>query len=245
VKGEDMADYYSQFWIKIDQLLKDENPDEALRLINEELSMPYIPLADEERLRQLAKTLRKEQVKRTPSLEECVVSIKKNNLESLAALDQLRKSNLRLLGGQIQELFDVHLHPLIGSLLVQICVEQQLTQTFVWQKDGQRMEFIPMYLPLPWESDGYVAAHKLLRDWLENDNPSLLKMCVDVLDGEATLALPMSFSEEEGMILAGSVLKFVYLALNDVNEWRKAVIKFKIEEPQLFEISGLPDFSTH
>jgi hypothetical protein len=79
-----MADYYSQFWIKIDQLLKDENPEEALHLINEELSMPYIPLADEERLRQLAKSLRKEQVKRTPSLEECVVSIKKNNLESLA-----------------------------------------------------------------------------------------------------------------------------------------------------------------
>jgi hypothetical protein len=34
------------------------------------------------------------------------------------------------------------------------------------------------------------------------------------------------------------------MALNDVNEWRKAVIVFKIEEPQLFEISGMPEFST-
>jgi hypothetical protein len=239
-----VADYYSQFWLKIEELLREEKTEEVLRLVNEELSMPYIPMADEERLIQLAKSLKKEQVKRTLTLEECVLAIKKSNLESLAALDQLRKSNLRLLGGQIQELFDANLHPLIGSLLIQLCIEQQLTETFIWVRDGQRMDFIPMYLPLPWESEGYVAALQLLRDWLENDNPSLLKMCVDVLDGEATLALPLSFSEEEAMILAGSVLKFVYNALNDVNEWRKAVIKFKIEEPQLFEISGLPEFST-
>ena len=239
-----MADYYSQFWLKIDELLKEEKTEEVLRLVNEELSMPYIPSADEEKLLQLAKSLKKEQFKRTLSLQECVMTIKKNNLESLAALDQLRKSNLRLLGSQIQEMFDADLHPLIGSLLIQLCIEQQLTETFVWTKNGQRMEFIPMYLPLPWESDGYVAAMHQLREWLENDNPSLLKMCVDVLDGEATLALPMSFSEEEGLILAGSVLKFVYMALNDVNEWRKAVIEFKIEEPQLFEIAGLPEFST-
>lgn len=239
-----MADYYSQFWLKIDELMKEEKTDEVLKLVNEELSMPYIPMADEDRLRELAKSLRKEQVRRTPSLDEMVTSIKKSDLGSLAALDQLRKSNLRLLGSEIQGMFDASLHPLISSLLIQICIEQQLTETFILTKDGQRMEFIPMYLPLPWESDGYVAAHHLLKDWLENDNPSLLKMCVDVLDGEATLALPMSFSEEEGAILAGSVLKFVYMALNDVNEWRKAVIKFKIEEPQLFEISGLPEFST-
>ncbi|MDP3305036.1 MAG: hypothetical protein Q8S15_03080 [Erysipelotrichaceae bacterium] len=239
-----MADYYSQFWLKIEQLMSEEKTDEVLRLVNEELSMPYIPMADEDRLRDLAKSLKKEQVKRTPSLEELVESIKNSNLGSLASLDQLRKSNLRLLGGAIQDIFDSSLHPLIATLLIQICIEQQLTETFVWQKDGQRMEFIPMYLPLPWESDGYIAATQFLREWLENDNPSLLKMCVDVLDGEATLALPLSFSEEEGMILAASVLKFVYMALNDVNEWRKAVIKFKIEEPQLFEISGLPEFST-
>lgn len=239
-----MADYYSQFWLKIEQLMSEDKTDEVLRLVNEELSMPYIPMADEDRLRDLAKSLKKEQVKRIPSLEELVESIKKSNLESLAALDQLRKSNLRLLGGAIQDMFDSSLHPLIATLLIQICIEQQLTETFVWQKDGQRMEFIPMYLPLPWESDGYIAATQFLREWLENDNPSLLKMCVDVLDGEVTLALPLSFSEEEGMILAASVLKFVYMALNDVNEWRKAVIKFKIEEPQLFEISGLPEFST-
>ncbi|MDP2813210.1 MAG: hypothetical protein Q8N92_02055, partial [Erysipelotrichaceae bacterium] len=237
-----MADYYSQFWLKIEQLMSEEKTDEVLRLVNEELSMPYIPMADEDRLRDLAKSLKKEQVKRTPSLEELVESIKNSNLGSLASLDQLRKSNLRLLGGAIQDMFDSSLHPLIATLLIQICIEQQLTETFVWQKDGQRMEFIPMYLPLPWESDGYIAATQFLREWLENDNPSLLKMCVDVLDGEATLALPLSFSEEEGMILAASVLKFVYMALNDVNEWRKAVIKFKIEEPQLFEISGLPEF---
>ena len=224
--------------------MKEEKTDEVLKLVNEELSMPYIPMADEDRLRELAKSLRKEQVRKTPSFDEIVASIKKSDLGSLAALDQLRKSNLRMLNTEIQEMFDASLHPLISSLLIQICIEQQLTDTFVLNRDGQRMEFIPMYLPLPWESDGYVAAHHLLRDWLENDNPSLLKMCVDVLDGEATLALPMSFSEEEGAILAGSVLKFVYMALNDVNEWRKAVIKFKIEEPQLFEISGLPEFST-
>ena len=239
-----MADYYSQFWLKIEQLMSEDKTDEVLRLVNEELSMPYIPMADEDRLRDLAKSLKKDKVKRTPSLEELVESIKKSNLESLAALDQLRKSNLRLLGGAIQDMFDASLHPLIATLLIQICIEQQLTETFTWHKDGQRLEFIPMYLPLPWESDGYISALQILRDWLENDNPSLLKMCVDVLDGEVTLALPMSFSEEEGMILAASVLKFVYMALNDVNEWRKAVIKFKIEEPQLFEISGLPEFST-
>lgn len=239
-----MADYYSQFWLKIDELMLEEKTDDVLRLVNEELSMPYIPMADEDRLRELAKSLKKEQVKRTPSLDEIVESIKKGDLGSLAALDQLRKSNLRLLGGEIQGMFDASLHPLIGTLLIQICIEQQLTETFVWHKDGQRMEFIPMYLPLPWESDGYVSALQILQDWLENDNPSLLKMCVDVLDGEATLALPLSFSEEEAAILAASVLKFVYMAFNDVNEWRKAVIKFKIEEPQLFEISGLPEFST-
>jgi hypothetical protein len=188
-----MADYYSQFWLKIEELIKQENTEEVLRLVNEELSMPYIPIADEERLHALAKALKKQQVKRPQTLEELVESIKKSDLNSLSALDQLRKSNLRLLGGEIQEMFDASLHPLIGSLLIQICIEQQLTHTFVWHKDGQRVEFIPMYLPLPWESDGYVAALAVLRDWLENDNPSLLQMCKDVLDGEVTLALPLSF----------------------------------------------------
>lgn len=239
-----MADYYAQFWLKIEELMKEDKTDEVLRLVNEELSMPYIPMADEDRLRQLAKSLQKETIKRPLTLEELVKSIKNNDYGSLAALDQLRKSNLRMLSFEIQGMLDSSLHPLISSLLIQICIEQQLTQTFVIDKDGQRIEFIPMYLPLPWESDGFIAALQILRDWLENDNPSLLKMCVDVLEGEATLALPMSFSEEEGAILAGSVLKYVYMALNDVNEWRKAVIKFKIEEPQLFEISGLPEFST-
>jgi hypothetical protein len=240
-----MADYYAQFWLRIEQLMKEDKTDEVLKLVNEELSMPYIPMADEDRLRQLAKSLQKEHIKRPLTLDELVMSIKRNDYGSLAALDQLRKSNLRLLSFEIQGMLDSSLHPLISSLLIQICIEQQLTDTFVISRDGQRMEFIPMYLPLPWESDGYISALQILRDWLENDNPSLLKMCTDVLDGEATLALPMSFSEEEGAILAGSVLKYVYMALNDVNEWRKAVIKFKIEEPQLFEISGLPEFSTH
>jgi hypothetical protein len=239
-----MADYYSEFWMKIDELMNQGLTDEVLRLVNEELAMPYIPMADEARLRQMANSLRKPSVKPVKSMDQLIESIREGDLGALAALDQLRKSNLRMYPQDIQTLFDADLHPLIGSLLVQICIEQQLTESFVWVKDGQRFEFIPMYLPLPWESDGYQAALTLLRQWLENDNPSLLKMCQDVLDGEATLALPNSFSEDEGAVLAGSVLRFVYLAYNDVNEWRKAVIKFKIEEPQLFEISGLPEFST-
>lgn len=239
-----MADYYTEFWGKIDELMNQGLTDEVIRLVNEELAMPYIPMADETRLRQLANSLRQPSVKPVKSMDQLMHSIQKGDLSALAALDQLRKSNLRMYPQDIQALFAADLHPLIGSLLVQICIEQQLTDTFIWEKDGRRMEFIPMYLPLPWESDGYIAALALLRQWLENDNPSLLKMCQDVLDGEATLALPDSFSEDEGAVLAGSVLRFVYLALNDVNEWRKAVIKFKIEEPQLFEISGLPEFST-
>ncbi len=239
-----MADYYSEFWQKIDELMRQDKTEDVLRLVREELSMPYIPMADQQRLLELEKSLRPQAVKPALSEDEMMSDIKDGGLRSLAALDQLRKSNLRMFADEIQSLFDAGLHPLIGSLLVQILIEQQLTETFVWHKNGQRFEFIPMYLPLPWESDGYLAALSLLRQWLENDNPSLLKMCADVLDGEATLVLPMSFSEEEGAILAGSVLRFVYLALNDVNEWRKAVIEFKIEEPQLFEISGLPEFST-
>lgn len=130
--------------------------------------------------------------------------------------------------------------------MIELLASQQITETMQLVDDqGLIFEFVPIYIEIPNESDGYLGAIRYLDDWLENDNPSMLALCKQLLLQDCTLQLPLSYSEEESLYLAASVFKTVLEAFGDVKQWQSFAKQHKIEEQRCWNIESIPDVSTH
>ena len=216
-------------------LIDDQHYDEALKILDEELSMPYIPSEIEPVLRQLkAHVLAKRpQVPRasvlTPS--QIVAYLNLDEEHQLAAIVALSALNLRAQVPLIREAFEVLSTRALKSLLIRVCLDQALTEEFEMVDDGITYTFIPAALTAPEHSDGYQNAKALLIDWLSSDNPSLLNLVLQQLDHEALIKLPESYDADEAIDLALQVLYPIYVQLVDESQWRQFLTEKGLAHP--------------
>ncbi len=228
---------------KIDQHMRQKEYELALPLIESELLQPYLPSGFTEAYLEYKQEILASNpvVKKHIEPEACFRMILDNH-HPLVALSHLEHVPLVHYHHHIQQVFDQVSDELVIGLLIQLCVQQQLTTTFTLLKHGQRMEFVPMYVMSVDQSDGYLAIDALIRDVFENDNPSLMLMCQSLLMQEALLLLPLNLEEDDRDPFGFAIIKYVLLAMDDDQQWQHIKAVYDVKEDTLQEISQL---STH
>lgn len=210
--------YYEECLAQIKHLIEQEDYQHAEQLLNEELSMPYIPSSIEAQLLQLKRDVQavqsKEKFHGLLPHEIEVGLIHENPVVQLRAVHTLSELNCRNYLDAIQAFFDSKPDHKIQALMIDILIEQQINEEFELEVDGMQMSFIPLYQERVDETDGFQQAKQYLESWFENDNPALLNMCMQMLIQECFLMLPMAYEKEEGLGLAFSIAEVVSNSLD-------------------------------
>lgn len=218
-KGDAMDSYYEDILKKAAQYMSEEAWETAFHIVEEELSMPYIPKPYEERLIELYNTcraqLRQQKALRTYSEEEIGELLRGSLEEQLLAVEQLKKSNIRNHLEEIRTYFLDEPHYLVRSCLMEALMEQNISDEFTTEIDGLEVTFIPCFIELPQESDGVEQAVSYLREWFENDEPTFMTLCVESLIKEAYLRLPFTIDAAEGFAMAVAIACYVFRAVGD------------------------------
>ena len=221
--------YYEKQILLIEEKIMNESWDEAIQLIQEELSMPYIPKNFLDKIKRLETEVKahfkfNEKVNIIQDEDELRLLIQQDEMAQIKALDQMSRLNLRQYDTLVQDTFNLLKDRLFQNLFLRICIEQQLTNEYSFNTDGIDYTVIPASLCLPEDSEGVEIAEELLSDWLDK-NPSLLNLCLEKLQYEALMALPISYTEDEAYDLAYQILEEMFLQISDENDWKA----FKLE----------------
>lgn len=199
-------------------ILKDlEEFEEAIDIVIEELSMPYIPYqyeslfntAYDELLlaKQEANVLKdiKSEVFNEEEIERVLTDFRNEDLLYMA-IDQMQSMNIRALLHVVRMFLRNDTAPsLAKSLLVDILIDQQVDEEIEIIKDGQFYEVNPYYLSKIDDSEAYVEIGDALVDHLESENPSLLLVCLEFLNYFMYDYFPREIYEEEFRVIAAAI----------------------------------------
>lgn len=218
-----MNNYYEEMLEKIVQLMNDSEYNNALEIIKEELKMPYIPNDIEIKLNQLEKecqSIQKQNDKVSFQMddEEITTYLYGTKDKQLKACDYLNSLNLRNYSEIVNDYLSNNPDPMAQALLIDSLIDQEISYEVSCVVDNEDITFIPRYIEKAVESDGFIEAKNFIENEFENDNPSMAKMCMQLLIQEAYLHSPINFEENEGAILAYSIIIEVYEMLQDFKQ---------------------------
>lgn len=214
-----LSNYYEEVLREIENLMNEENWEEADKLITQELAMPYVPGRLEGKLQEYHKAckaaLAKEPVTRLMSPEEIRSALTGNQETAYMALEILNRSNIRNYLEVIQDyLSDEDSDRLMKALLIQLCQRQQVSEALSFTDQGITYKIIPVQLHDVLDDVQLSIAYRKLEQLFENDNPSFLKQCQQVLIQYAYKIYPLEI-EESGELLALRIAKYVFDAYGD------------------------------
>ena len=182
---------------------------EAEKLIDDELSMAYVPKDIESKLKGY-----KDEVKvytfrsrslNDEQLEEYLFNDPEHQLRAVTELD---KRNLR----DLIDLCDKYLRSngFINAkvLLIDSLIRQQIDHRFVYINNDDRYEFNPKDVKKADEAEGYLSAINCLQEYYLKE-PSKLLLAEQLLNKEALLALPFNLSYEDGIKIAEKIENYI------------------------------------
>ena len=214
-----MDDFYHEFLNRVHTFIKEENYEEAKKLLDEEFIMPYIPKEVESEMIELYNLCTHElnaKKKHKKYDEEDIESLLQGSFEEACqAVEILKKSNLRSHLELVENYLKKEPHFLIRTLLIEALVEQQIHEEIQLYFDGLDVVFTPTYVELPQEQDALIEAIKKVQSFYENDNPTFLMMCVETMMKEMYFKMPFPLSEDEIDSFIYAVLLYVYKANDD------------------------------
>lgn len=235
--------FYEEMLQEVRRLMDQGQQEAAAARITAELAMPYVPPSVSQQLMDLQRQLHRNQADRDRpqvqlSLDQIEEGLKQDRQHQLQAVDALHQMNLRPHLEMIRDYLVRQPDPLASALLIDSLIEQQIGEELTLNRDGLSCTFIPRYQEGAAESDGFVQASAQLHDWFENEDPSFLHLCEQILIREAYLCLPLGFEREEGVLLAASCVRLVYLSLQDEAGWRQFCLQHQWNEAEFMELKS-------
>lgn len=211
--------YYDELLAGIRKNMEQGRYDSANAMIEEELSMPYVPSKVLTELNELKKELKpylsKEKEMKIMSPEEVSKALEKGGEAVFRALRTLDNSNIRNYLDVIQEyLLDDMADRLVVSMLIEACQKQQVSTPLSYYHRGERHIVVPSQLKGMFADEAVNEAYSMMVRILESQNPSFLKQCEQVLVQYVSLNYPQKITVS-GEDLAYSVIRYVYLAYDD------------------------------
>lgn len=227
--------YYDVVAMYLTSLKECEEYEEAIDLLVEELSMPYIPASYEQLFNAAYDEILREKQEQTDlsgpkksifSIEEIEVLLKRDVVNDdllYMALDQLAMLNVRRIMPTIRNyLMDEKKPPFSKTIIIEILIEQQIDEEMTAYKYGSYYDFNPSYQPLVLEQLCYQGIGQEIVRVLEDDNPSLMHQCLDYLEYYLYAIYPRTIDEEDYRAIAGAIhyylasLQYIDLEKEDI-----------------------------
>ncbi len=214
-----MENYYIDTLDEIEELMQNDQLQQAFSRLEQELGMPYVPADAEARMQQLRKDLiyrlAEKRERSEPSLDMLLSGLQGSPQRQLASAAALSSRNLREILPEIREWLGSEPFAEAAALMIEAIAEQKIEEEFVLLKDGVEYTFWGDDVTPAAESGGFQKALQHLQAWLANDSPDLLEMSRTLLIHEVYLFLPLSYEETEGEELALNVVREVSDLMDD------------------------------
>lgn len=227
--------YYDVISIYIASLKELEEFEEAIDIVVEELSMPYIPYeyetvfnaAHDELL--LAKREANEGMERHNnafSLEDMENILMKDILNEdllYMAIEQMEGINIRRLLPAIRIFLKDSSKPSFAkSLLIELMIDQEIDEDMILIKNGIEYDINPSYTPLVLNQEVGGTILALLSEGIEDENPSLFCLCEQFLNYYLYLIYPKYINEYDYRSLAAAIhyhlasMQYIDLEIDDI-----------------------------
>lgn len=227
--------YYDVISIYIASLKELEEFEEAIDIVVEELSMPYIPYeyetvfnaAHDELL--LAKREANEGMERHNnafSLEDMENILMKDILNEdllYMAIEQMEGINIRRLLPAIRIFLKDSSKPSFAkSLLIELMIDQEIDEDMILIKNGIEYDINPSYAPLVLNQEVGGTILALLSEGIGDENPSLFCLCEQFLNYYLYLIYPKYINEYDYRSLAAAIhyhlasMQYIDLEIDDI-----------------------------
>ena len=227
--------YYDVISIYIASLKELEEFEEAIDIVVEELSMPYIPYeyetvfnaAHDELL--LAKREANEGMERHNnafSLEDMENILMKDILNEdllYMAIEQMEGINIRRLLPAIRIFLKDSSKPSFAkSLLIELMIDQEIDEDMILIKNGIEYDINPSYAPLVLNQEVGGTILALLSVGIEDEFPSLFWLCEQFLNYYLYLIYPKYINEYDYRSLAAAIhyhlasMQYIDLEIDDI-----------------------------
>lgn len=236
IKAKALAEqtYYDVVAIYVSVLKELEKYEEAINIIVEELSMPYIPYQYETMFNAAYDDLllAKQNAYYEGSIqhvfnEEDIVSILSRddyNEELLyMALEQLESMNVRRILPAVKAFISNNDKPdFAKSLLIEVMIDQEIDEEMSVVKNGISYDINPLYEPMVLTQEARGVIDQLLADVIENDNPSLYQLCQQFLDFYLYTIYPRYIDDMDFRAIAAAIhyhlasLQYIDIEMEDI-----------------------------
>lgn len=236
IKAKALAEqtYYDVVAIYVSVLKELEKYEEAINIIVEELSMPYIPYQYETMFNAAYDDLllAKQNASYEGSIqhvfnEEDIVSILSRddyNEELLyMALEQLESMNVRRILPAVKAFISNNDKPdFAKSLLIEVMIDQEIDEEMSVVKNGISYDINPLYEPMVLTQEARGVIDQLLADVIENDNPSLYQLCQQFLDFYLYTIYPRYIDDMDYRAIAAAIhyhlasLQYIDIEMEDI-----------------------------
>ncbi|MCF0258726.1 MAG: hypothetical protein HUJ54_02590 [Erysipelotrichaceae bacterium] len=233
-----MNSYYQSVISQLVDLFSRQEYDQISRIIDNELSMPYVDAQAQEILEQYREDLKPHLAKsRQVSDEEIEQWVSGSERQQEMAAGALQKMNMRQYTDLIQKLLDSEqlLDEFKGEL-IEAMMEQKLDEEFKIVKNGMEIEFVPSLITPVSQDPVLKEADSILERWLSCDNPSMLSFCRQLLEQEVLEMRPMDFEGIAPQKLAASLVRLVYQAMKDEDGWNQFAKDHQLEDTEAYPL---------
>lgn len=209
--------YYDEVLDTLKELYRKKDYLKAQSIIEEELSMPYIPLDFEKELKNIAKDIKASVKSKDIILDDEMLEeyLNGDDYKQLLAVNYLDSMNLRNYLSLINSYLSGDGNRECKCLLISSLINQEINEEITVNKDELEITFIPKYAEPVEMTDGYNSGLDFIRKVFENENPAFFNMCKELLVKECFYNLPLAYDEEEGIILGKSIIVYLYECLDD------------------------------
>ena len=211
-------DFYEDLFASIDQMIDEKEYEDAKRLVDNELSLPYIPKAQEEKLRAYQEDLKRHLSRDFALSDEKIEEYLNSTAErQLIACDMLNRSNLRDYLDLVQKYLarkDAFINA--QALLIDSLIRQEINEVFYCYRNDEKISFNPSFMSVTEDSASYKNARDLLREYYLKE-PSKSLLAEQLLFKEFMIVLPLCFDTDEMMQIVNSIEKYVDDAFDSAN----------------------------
>lgn len=240
--------YYDVVAIYVSILKELEKYDEAIDIIVEELSMPYIPyqyetmfnaayddllLAKQEASYDgnIQKIFNEEDINNILSRDDC-------NEELLyMAIEQMEGMNIRRVLPAVRGFIASNIKPdFAKSLLIELMIDQEVDEEMTVVKKGISYDINPIYEPMVLASEARSVIHQTLSQVIEDDNPSLFLMCEQFLDFYLYSIYPKYIDDSDYRNIAAAIhyhlasMQYIDIEMEDIE------ISYNVDKEEVYDV---------
>jgi len=199
--------FYDIMIIYLHSLINTNQKEKALKLVKEELSMPYIPMNYEDKFIDIYKEVAyiekagKEYNLSRDKIEEILCVEEDKNLIILAIVE-LCKLNIRDFYDSISEFFKRDIKNIYKVMLIDALRGQGVNKEFIVKNKNSEYKVIPVYSENVLESKDYIYIRKLLEDKIGNKEVSICSLALENLMLYLSDIYPKNLDEDEYSVIA-------------------------------------------